>query len=338
MRNGTKRDLIIYCDRASGAASELARRLGARRIYSTSSRRIVRTDGSLIVNYGTSHQPSWGLGDKSILLNDPEKVRNSISKVLSYGKFRETGVPTLEFTTQRGEAEKWLSENLRVLGRTDRLSSGRGIHIYEPGTDGGTVGDADFYAKYFPKTHEYRIHVVRVHLPVGQENTQCGLPGTSLDSYRVIDITQKKRATLGDGEGGRTLYQRVVRSLDNGWVHAHEDVHLPAEAKVKICEAAINAVCALELDFGAVDVVARFKKKAPEVLHSYAILEVNTAPGLGNEVTIKAYHNAFIELYNGTKASRAIPIRRRVRKLVKVQIVTRKGNKVWRDRYRYVYE
>lgn len=320
------RDLIIYCDRVSDAATLLAKRLNARRCVANPRHKLRRTDGSLIINYGSSVAPNWIQSLKTVVLNSPAAVAASISKVKSYERFKEAGIPTIEFTVSLAQAKEWCSGGHRVLGRRDGLSGGAGINFFEPGT-GDSISPCDFYARYFKKTHEYRVHVVKA---------------------RVIDITQKKLAVaqtaVGDGSGGdnRTLHQRVVRSLDNGWVHAHEALHLPDEIRQLVEKASIDAVACLGLDFGAVDIIAQFGKKNPSKFIQMAVLEVNTAPGLGNEVTIKAYEDAFKGIYTTTSIARALPrvVRKpkRVRKLVKVRIKTRKGNVVWRDRYRYITE
>jgi hypothetical protein len=311
------RDLIIYCDRPSNTVQELAKRLTCRRVYGAPNRKLRNTSGALIVNYGTGHNPSWNPGVKSVVLNSPEKVQGAISKVTSYERFKEAGVPTVEFTTDHSEAVQWGSGGQRVLARRDGLSSGGGITIVEPGQP--LSGGADFYAKYFKKTHEYRVHVFK---------------------GRVIDITQKKRVVEGaeDAPNSRSVYQRVVRSLDNGWVHAHGELHLPTEALVAISKAAVGACAALGLDFCAVDVLARYSKKDPNKLLELAVCECNTAPGLANEVTINAYINAIKELYEATSKDRYVPVRRRVRKLVPVTFVSRKGNRITRMRHRWVYE
>lgn len=328
------RDLIIYCDRVSNAATTLAKRAGARRCVANPRHKLRRTDGSLIINYGSSVNPTWLASPKTICLNPPQAVSASISKVTSYERFKANNIPTVEFTTDPEQAGKWLLDGQRVLARRDRLSSGNGISILE---GGGTPGNADFWSKYFKKTHEYRVHVFRT----GKSSVQGEAQRAELDSFRVIDITQKKRTTGDTGQGSdRSVLEKVVRSLDNGWVHAHENIHLPDACRESITMAAITAVQCLGLDFGAVDIIAQFGTKNAEKLYGFAVLEVNTAPGLRNEVTIKAYADAIKELYESTRGYRAlpVPVRRpkRVRKLVKVKIRTRKGNLVYRERYRLV--
>jgi len=93
----------------------------------------------------------------------------------------------------------------------------------------------------------------------------------------------------------RTLHQKVVRSHDNGWIFAHNNLHLPAEADATMREAAIGAVRSLGLDFGAVDILARFKGNR---LEACAVCEVNTAPGVENTKTLDAYVKAITEVYN----------------------------------------
>jgi len=317
VRQKPLRDLIIYCDRASNTARELAIRLNCRRLYSSANRGLRRNDGALVVNYGTSHSPNFSLGNKSAVLNPPEVVKRAISKRVAYEAFKSHGVPTLDFTVQRDVATKWLQDGCGVLCRRDGLSGGKGINFVPKGSQ--DCPNADFYTKYFAKTHEYRAHVV---------------------NGKLIDLTQKKLQNghaKGDSENS---VSRIVRSLDNGWIHAHE-FDVSSTARKAIEHAAVSAIQSLGLDFGAVDILVKYPKggiTAPVL----AVCEVNTAPGLGNEVTLNAYVEAFKAKYGSTVQSRAVslpPVRRkRVRRMVEVFVTTRKGNRVKRLRERLVYE
>lgn len=314
------RDLILYCDRGSDSVAELRRRLNGRRLHANVGARLRATAGALVINYGTSHSPNWTVGQKSIVLNPPDKVLNAISKVKTHELLAASNVPRLEQTVDPGLASTWLQEDSGVLCRRDGLSGGRGI-TYVPKGSPGPLPKSDFYTKYFPKTHEYRAHVFR---------------------GRLIDLTQK-RLKNGHGKAEDTPAEaKIVRSLDNGWVHAHTDMDCNEERRLAIGKAAISAVSALGLDFGAVDILLYVPLKGPrkgtDVL---AVAEVNTAPGLGNEETLKAYEEAIHLVYSSTVADRAVPVRhvrKRVRKQVLVWITTRKGNKVQRLRDRWVRE
>jgi hypothetical protein len=310
------RDLIVYCDRASDTARELARRLNSRRLWANPNRKLRSTAGSLCINYGTSHSPNFGLGDKSIILNPPEAVTRAISKRVSYEAFLREGVSTLDYTKDRGIASTWLQEGSGVLCRRDGLSGGNGIMFVPKGSQ--SCPDADFYTKYFPKTHEYRAHVVR-----GQ----------------MIDLTQKRLQNGTTQSEDRSPVEKIVRSLENGWVHAHNFSILPATREA-IEKAAVAAVEALGLDFGAADILYVAREEGSRKPPRLAVCEVNTAPGLANEVTLNAYASVFRDCYNSTRDSRRVVVqrRRRIKKQVLVEIVTRKGNKVKRMRDRWIYE
>lgn len=318
------RDLILYSGRPTNGGRNLRNRLDCRYLRDVNRRRLARLDGSLVINWGNTTIPEWLVSNRSILVNKPEAIALATSKVRSYEKFREAGVPTITHTHDGGEAHQWLRDGERVLVRRDGLSGGRGIVIRDAATDGEFhLGGGVFAAKYFKKTHEYRAHVYK---------------------GRVIDITQKKRTTNngadGDGVDGntRTVYQRVVRSHENGWVHAHEDLHLPGETRTTLGDAAIAACQALGLDFGAVDLLVRFSKRDPNNMLGYAVCEVNTAPGLENNDTLEAYKQAILSHYEETKDVRHVPRPpRRVLRPVLVWITTKKGNRVQRMRNRYVH-
>lgn len=306
-----RKEVIIYANRRSASAGILGRALNCRRWMVERPRLNGGTINAdrLVVNWGTTEPPTWWNAHGKVL-NQFAEVRRSISKVESYNAFAAAGVPTLEFTLDTVQVSQWLSDSHSVLARRDGLASGRGIRILtgrEP-PEGG-FRDGLFYAKYFPKTHEYRVHVflprAGFSVPPPPQGEGIADSGSSVQPSGVIDITQKKRSVdrmpsiAGDSEvvpqqvvTDRTLLQRIVRSHANGWVHAHEGLHLPSEARVSIESAAVQAVVALGLDFGAVDILARYSKKNPSKLKQLAVCEVNTAPGLENQVTIEAYTNA----------------------------------------------
>lgn len=240
---------------------------------------------TLVVNWGTSHYPEWHRRD-SVYLNSPEAVRAKTSKVRQISRLREAGVPVPVITTRRDEAQQWLRAGSRVLVRRDGGEGGRGITVVE--ADEGNAGhvntarlpEADFYSQYFRKNYEFRFHVFQGN---------------------VIDVAQKKRATEArEGMrnfGNETLHQRVVRSYDNGWIFAHNDLHLPPAARQRMADASVAAVRALNLDFGAVDVLAHFGGDDDNRLLQFAVCEVNSAPGVEITETIQAYATAIRAAY-----------------------------------------
>lgn len=252
------RTFIRQPNRPSESARALAREMGVRMIRRTNSR-YTRRPSDVIIN--------WGNPLEYATINKPEAVALAIDKRATYAVLEEAGVPTVEHTDCEWHAAGWIARDDRLLVRTSlRSSQGRGITVY---SKGGTDWSRDWYDR--PQDHrnamyvkvfgrnpqhvtEYRVHVVK-----GQ----------------VIDYAQKKR---------RSNYEQrpnpYVRSWGNGWVFARSDVVLPPAVN----EAALGAVEALGLDFGAVDV-------ASDRDGGVCVYEVNTAPGLEGS-TLTAYADA----------------------------------------------
>lgn len=233
----------------SATAKELAKGLGTL---------IVRPDGNFknsrlqhkVINWGSTELPKWKYSDNTFL-NHPKNVANAVNKLVSFHLLMEAGVPTVEFTVDRSVALGWLSESPVVVRKIVNSSQGKGIEIVEQ----GELPVAPLYTKFIPKAREYRVHVF---------------------NGKVIDVQQKRRrADLEDTPSG------LIKNLENGWVYCREDITpLPEGAE----QVAINAVRALGLDFGSVDMLS---KKG-----SVYVLEVNSASGLEG-VTLEKYITEF---------------------------------------------
>jgi glutathione synthase/RimK-type ligase-like ATP-grasp enzyme len=152
-----------------------------------------------------------------------------------------------------------------------RANGGRGIIVLSPGS-GDDVPEAPFYTQYIPKTDEYRVHVW---------------------GGQVLDVQMKKRRTeIPDEE-----VNWQIRNHNNGFVFARDGVNPPD----CVHTAAVRAVSALALDFGAVDIGYNAKRDKCRVY------EVNTAPGLEGTTLDKYYEairNLFPEVAGGAYARR----------------------------------
>ena len=165
------------------------------------------------------------------------------------------GVACPEFTTTRSTAEAWADEGYTVFCRTlTRANSGRGIRIAE---NADQVVDAPLYTKYIKKKKEFRVHVFQ---------------------NEVLDVQEKRLSSDAVSTGF------LIRNRANGFVFCREDVVEPTSLRAT----AVNAVAALGLDFGAVDVIWNEKQDK-----CYA-LEVNTAPGLEG-TTLDKYTDRIIQ-------------------------------------------
>lgn len=233
----------------SGGAKALGIRCGILR----ATKRQVRKHGDfdLIINWGRTERRFNGE-----YLNDPDKVRDACDKKTSLEILAEAKVSCPDFTADKVLAETWLADGSGVVVRKLlRANSGRGIVFCTP-ENGKAIPDAPLYTRYEKKAEEYRVHIFE------------GV---------IVDVQQKKRKL--DVPDDRVDFQ--IRNGRNGWIFAREDVNAPKS----VLGASVDAVHALGLDFGAVDVGYNIK-------HDKAtVYEVNTAPGLEG-TTLDNYYAA----------------------------------------------
>jgi hypothetical protein len=235
----------------------------------------------MVLNWGSTVHPKW-LEDsrfqlKPYFVNHADGIKKAIDKhaFFQYAS-RIDGVPLLKWTGKRETALSWVEKGRPVICRTKlNGSSGEGIVLAK--TQGELV-DAKLYTRYYPKTHEFRVHVF---------------------GGVVIDLTQKK---LKGGADARSDSNTIIRSHDNGWVHVHNEIHLRDVDRQRMGVACISSVLGLGLTFGAVDVLAILEPPTTDGnrnLKSFVICEVNTGPGLENTITIEAYKKAILALKTG---------------------------------------
>jgi len=225
---------IIYPYKMSSKSSrDLARALDTIRVYPD--RKYVYKDNHLVINWGSSRVPDWHCAE---MLNQPYPVLDAANKLSSLYKFNEFNVPTVEWTEYSYEADRWREWD-KVFARTILTGhSGKGIVVCTT-----ELVPAPLYTKEFRKTNEYRVHVW---------------------DNEVLDIQEKRKR---EGTGSRIDHD--IWNHGNDFVFARQNVNCPDVVK----DAAILAVQALGLDFGAADV-------GYNTNGDVAVFEVNTAPGL----------------------------------------------------------
>lgn len=237
--------------RASQSAREIAGRLGARLIRRTNSRYRYRP-GHRIINWGNPLPIDAPL---TYVYNTPEAVALAIDKPSTWITLKTHGVPTVEYTWDHAEALRWMREdNARVMARRQlRASQGRGIEVY---SRDGTAHTQPMFEMF----DEGGVYVkVFGYNPQHVTEYRC-----AVCNGEVIDFAQKKRRSNHEGR-----IDPYIRSHRNGWVFCREAVDLPDHAAI----AATEAVEALGLDFGAVDLGVHGDG-------GVCIYEVNTAPGI----------------------------------------------------------
>lgn len=239
--------------------------------------------GHYLINYGSSevNLDIRGLN----VYNAPEAVRLSSNKTRSFERFQAENLPIPAWTTNQNTARQWVDEGEVVYART-RIQghSGEGIVVcsragLESVGNGIETSNTLVAAPLYTKGIQGLRNEIRVHVAFG----------------RVI-LTQKKKRVQGYGD--LPEYSNIVRNHSTGWIYATENLNIPQSVQ----DSAIQAVSALGLDFGAVDIVYKGRNN----LEIY-VLEVNTAPGLSGESSRAAYVQAFTDRINGVEPAPVVP-------------------------------
>ncbi len=232
----------------------------AKLLSKTTGWRRVRSNGQFrnnynhkIISWGCSTVPNFPV---NYIVNKPEAVRLAANKYLTLKALKDAGVPCLNYYTSVTAAQMALEEGSIVFARqTITGRSGQGIKVMERPED---MIEAKLYTEFFPKVREFRVHAT---------------------SRKVFDFQAKLKRR-------NTEVDEYVFSYDNGRVFCRQGIELPPAVEY----AAVAAVAALGLDFGAVDV-------GIDSEGNVAVFEVNTSPALEG-TTLTSYVNILKELTN----------------------------------------
>ncbi len=221
--------------KASKSARELANYLGVTRL---------KTRGSRFTGSPTDTIINWGNGKGNIgnarQINKLSNVQLASNKLSTLQALRRAEVSIPRFYTNGDVFES----SLVLYGRSDLYGhSGRGIHV---GTY-NEIPNCPLYVEAISKVAEYRAIVV---------------------GNKVVDFKKKKKKNTPEGEE-RVEHDEHVWNLDGGYIFARNDFVVPYGA----AQLGIDAVSALGLDFGAVDIIEDSEGKL-------YVLEVNTAFGI----------------------------------------------------------
>lgn len=225
-----------------------------------------------LINWGRSNLE--GVEKYSSVLNHPSAVSASSNKLLSLGIMEDHDINCLSFRPfqERWSVEEHMHNNpdAWIVCRTlINSSGGKGIVIAKTKEE---LVDAPLYTAYFKKKKEYRYHIFQ---------------------GKLIDVQQKKRLTSEELDArGIDRAPSYIRNLANGYIFAREGV----VEDTTITDECIKAIEALDLDFGAVDVLVNENEEGETT--SYKICEVNSAPGLSG-TTFDKYIEAFKQYYEG---------------------------------------
>jgi hypothetical protein len=258
-----KRVRVLPYKQGSKGAKALADALGGR-VLKLEGSKFRPKDSDVIINWGNSSEAS-----RATINNDGDKLANATNKLEFFRKLEGKPYLPLFWTSPNDIPE----DAFPVVCRTILQGhSGAGIVV---AADRSSLVPCSLYTKYVKKKDEYRVHVGRKLIWVGDNDHEPENSGWQYN-YVVISLQQKKRRL----EHPDPNWQ--VRNHANGFIYARSEVKPPDE----VIEVAKDTLLSLDLDFGAVDVIwNNHEKKA-------YVLEINTAPGLEGS-TVKDYKEFF---------------------------------------------
>lgn len=210
-----------------------------------------------LINWG-SHAPI--LAARGRVLNTPDSVAVSRNKLSAFNALKDINTVNVPaYWTSKEDVER---ERPDIVFERHSLAgeAGSGIVIKRRGE--ALSDHCPLYVRYVRKRREYRVHVF---------------------DGQAIAVQQKRKASK------ETTESSLIRSHDNGYVFCVNSVDEAGLDAIKTM--AVEAVKALGLDFGAVDMVVGMRDNIPYVL------EVNTKPGLESPTVIGAYVSAIRRVY-----------------------------------------
>jgi hypothetical protein len=229
---------------------------------------------SMIVNIGNTEDVDF----KGRILNNQNMVRAASNKRSSRKIFSEKDIPSPKLFLRGSQVSR---ADLPVIGRTSYHKKGNGFwycHSLQEVQRAVNSG-ATHFLQFIPGTREYRVHLFA-------KNRALDSDERSVEDYTSVKMVEK--VWQGAGIPDPDLPQK---NHDFGWVFLGQQGRREEELGV-VRYAAKQAISALGIDFGAVDVMYRIRDKEPFVL------EVNSAPSLAddNSNTCEVYARRILKI------------------------------------------
>lgn len=268
---------------------------------------IIKTKGSryrfnpnhVIINWGNSRRPAWMTEEvDDFILNKPEAVAIAANKIDTFDLLVESGVPTVGWTEEPERAQDWLQEGRKVFVRHSLTGhSGEGIEVIEPRDNhrDEIVGMSSRLAEIgYQFASDYLLDQLEApgYIPIPEAPLYTrGVNNHGEYRVHVFDgevILYQKKSRRVDDDGNVITAEGEhadVRNLASNWIYRTGNLN----RLERVEELAIDAVAALGLDFGAVDIIM-------DENGDVFVLEINSAPGISNTETSQAYTAAFKSL------------------------------------------
>lgn len=221
---------------------------------------------TILARWGTGREEGIDMAPFSRVLNKGRSINRNVNKLLSLKIMKAARISVPDFFERKEDITSF-----PVLGRDSHHHGGTDVVIINGSNMSpiwrynrlSNIPNKNFYTKIIQSREEFRVHVF-----LGN----------------VIRVT--KKVYRGQTRNGEIVEAKsIIRNDTYGWGHANVDIANLPRTHVDISIAALRA---LDLDFGAVDLIVDLSGRP-------YILEVNTAPHL-NEVGIDIYVQQFSKL------------------------------------------
>lgn len=203
-----------------------------------------------LIRWGT--RSGAGYTPREGVVNSRSSLRNNSNKLDSLRQLESAGIRVPDYTTDRDDFGDVIDYPL--VGRNESHTRGEDINLILQWRD-AYLTENDYFVEYIPTDLEYRMHVV---------------------DGEVIAVHEKRLRSEEDNHP-------FIRNHETGWVFVEPRAERPPDSL------AIDAVGALGMDFGAVDVVRE------EETGDHYVLEVNSAPSL-EEANLERYGEALADM------------------------------------------
>lgn len=232
-----------------------------------------------VINLGTTGEIKYS----GKIVNSRDMVRAASNKRAARIAFQEAEVPAPKLYLRGRDVTK---ADLPVIGRTSYHNKGKGFwfcrtleHVQRAVDRGAT-----HFLDYVPKTREYRVHTFCKRRAFGEG-------ARTANDYVSVKLVEK----VWQGKT-RPDPKQIQKNHEFGWVFLGHQDRREEELDV-VRYASKQAIAALGLDFGAVDVMYRISDKRPY------ILEVNSTPSLAddNANTCEVYAQRILSMVGAAK-------------------------------------
>lgn len=203
-----------------------------------------------LIRWGQRSGAGWRPNED--VINSQNALNNNADKFAAMQQLDAAGVPVPEYAEDREDFGDVI--DYPILGREESHARGEDINLILQWRD-AYLTENDFFVQYKPTELEYRMHVV---------------------NGEVIHVHEKRKQSDADNHP-------FIRNSETGYIFVEPRESPPPD------QLAIDAVGALSLDFGAVDIIRE------EETGDHYVLEVNSAPSL-DEANLERYGDAFADI------------------------------------------